>query len=357
MIGATILFGLFTSLLIGITPAAAQEDVYSALSWEDRWATADSLMAASRQSSSSFTESMSRLDEALRAHPSHYKSWHMRWKLLSWGGRQNGIADSVIAVLIEADLPKVAAGDDHPDRPHVLSQGLAEMYRLTGREEHRTRGRQVLRDHLEAHPESGRGFQFRVTLGSTARDDAEARQWFQAATAHHRFPHHDLSLARSMAQRDLVNGFLTPAEVDSVYAWWVRGATSARGQGVNPIEMIQRALWRGRSELVHGGALETVEGQLREIDTLRPGLAAYEQRVRQVRPDAPLAPLAAMDASTDQLRGDLAMASGDSARALALYRSAWQHIAPAETMEGRDLPEDVVRLRAQLLPLIGDAGQ
>ena len=197
-----------------------------------------------------------------------------------------------------------------------------------------------------------------MTLGLTARDDAEARQWFQAATAHRRFPHQNLTLARSMAHRDLDNGFLTPAEVDSVYAWWVRGArSSARGERVNPIEMIERALWRGRSEIVNSGALQTARVQLREIEALRPSLAAYEQRVRQLRPNAPLAPLAAMDASTDQLRGDLAMAHGDSTRALALYRSAWQHIAAAETMADRDLPEDVVRLRAQLLPLIGDTGQ
>lgn len=348
---------LAAAMVVVPAVAVSQQITYGDLTWELRWAIADSLLEESRQvgNAGDVDHCLALLDEALRAHPSHYQSWVSRWRWLMKHGRDSGVADSVIAGWVEADLPKVAAGDDVSDRPYVLSIGWLNTYQLTGREDYLGRRRQVLRDYLQAHPDNDRAFEFKVTLGLAASEDDEARRWYDEALAKLPRPHSVCEVARSMARRDLEHPYLTPAEVDSVYSWWGRGAFG--GHLDRTQEMIHRALWRGRYELMRNVDLTAVESHLQDIDVRRLDLVTYEDWVRRLNPDSPLAPFSMIDASTDQLRGDLATVRGDSSAARSYYRSAWRHIeplAPHWQPGSRGISDDITRLREELLPHVDD---
>lgn len=350
----------FIAVMVPAAAATAQESAYVHLTWERRWAIADSLLEESRQvgNAGDRDRSLVLIDEALQAHPSHYKSWFSRWRLLMRRGRQEGTADSVIASWIEADLPKAAAGDDFHDRPFVLSLGWDFMYQLTGREDYLTRRRQVLRDYLQTHPDNNRAFEFKVTLGFTASEDDEARRWYEEALSDPPWPSSVSEVAQSMVRRDLEHPFLTRVEVDSVYIWWGRSGLGDPRSKTE--EMIRRALWRGRFELMRNGDLSAAERHLQDIDSRRRELVAHEDRLRRLFQDqgAALAPFAVIDALAEQLRGDLATVRGDSSSARSYYRSAWQHIAPIADGWGpesdRNAAPAIRRLRDELLPLVGE---
>jgi hypothetical protein len=71
-----------------------------------------------------------------------------------------------------------------------------------------------------------------------------ARRWYDEARSRPPWPHGQLSLARSIARRDLDHPFLVASEVDSVYTWWRRGASAFGDSLQRTRQLVERALWR-----------------------------------------------------------------------------------------------------------------
>ncbi|MBT3342700.1 MAG: hypothetical protein HN712_26815 [Gemmatimonadetes bacterium] len=340
------------------TSGSVDAQLYSGLTWEQRWEIADSLDQGSRQAANSgdLVGALELVDAAIIAHPSHYRSWLNRWTMRIRQGLQTNVSNEDLAAMILADQPKIEAGNAHEDQVYVLSFGDTRLFQLTGDSSHVRRRDQRLATHVAEFSDTPRTFDFQLTLAKSVESDGAARTYFDAAQGQAI----NSSRRRAWSQAAIERGierpeFLSDEDVQATITQWYSTFEDIENETTKLREEANLVLWHGRLSVARddsAGVAHLVDAYANRRSKLEP----WETQLLEQGWKAEVLPLAIMDARYEALRGDLAIIQGDTSSATDRYRAAWKHIAPILEDWTRDRQllsgEHMDRLRQRLLPYV-----